>query len=403
MADQDSRISPERYYRTDKSTNRSQRKETKKNFLDIVALIRSVQRSEKKPDCFQIGRNECDEADCSWRQYCLNQDWTDGIEKISPTILKGPRGKKFMRIQIKKIVCSTDFSDLSNQALPYGIALAREFEAKLYVCHVIDLTPTSVAGEVHLYPIEAQNRSLNYAFEQIERLMGNEQVDWEPLIIIGHPADEIRRVAGTKDVDLAISATHGRSGLKRLLLGSVTERLMRTLPCPLLIIRDPVPDLNLSENNTFRFQRILVGCDFSSDSKLAFQYGLNLAQEFQSELHLVHVFEPPEYRDLRKREKEFEENNQKNLRDRLNEKLISMVPEETHHWCSLKTTLLDGQPYKELTRYAEIHKIDMVILGVRGRGLVETLLLGSTTDRVVRRSPCPVLSVRPTLHTGESG
>lgn len=86
MADQDSRISPERYYRIEKSTTRSQRKETKKNFLDIIALIRSVQRSEKKPDCFQIGRSECDEMDCSWRKYCLNQDWTDGIEKISPTI-----------------------------------------------------------------------------------------------------------------------------------------------------------------------------------------------------------------------------------------------------------------------------------------------------------------------------
>ena len=403
MAEQDSHISPKRYYQIDKSANRSQRKETKKSFLDIVALIRSVQRSEKKPDCFQIGRNECDEMDCSWRKYCLNQDWTDGIEKISPTILKGQRKKVLMPIQIKKIMCSTDFSDLSNRALPYGIALAREFEAKLFVCHVIDLTPTSVAGEVHLYPIEAQNRSLNYAFEQIEVLMGNEQVDWEPLIIIGHPADEISRVAGAKDVDLAISATHGRSGLKRLLLGSVTERLMRTLPCPLLIIRNPITDLNDSDHETFQFQRILVGCDFSPDSQLAFQYGLNLAQEFQSELHLVHVFEPPIYKDLRKREKEFEEDNQKKLRDRLNEKLISMVPEETHNWCTLKTTLLDGQPYRELSRYAEIHKIDMVILGIRGRGLVETLLLGSTTDRVVRRSPCPVLSVRPTLHTAESG
>ena len=68
-----------------------------------------------------------------------------------------------------------------------------------------------------------------YAQEQLAQLFEKESIPWEPLISIGHTADEISRIVDNKRIDLAISATHGRSGLQRLLLGSVTERLMRTL------------------------------------------------------------------------------------------------------------------------------------------------------------------------------
>jgi nucleotide-binding universal stress UspA family protein len=368
-----------------------------KKFLDITALIRSLQRNENKVDCFQKGHDDCEDTECTWRKYCLEGEPAAGIEKTSRLVPKRTRRNPVMRVKIKNIMCSTDFSDLSNQALPYGIALAKEFGANLYVCHVIDLPPTTVNGEVHLYSLEAQNRSLNYAFEQLERLMGKQVVAWEPLIIIGHTADEICRMAEVNSIDLAISATHGRSGLKRIIIGSVTERLMRTLPCPLLIVGRSTSDFDPSENQVFGFHRILVGCDFSPDSNLALQYGFSLAQEFQSELHLVHVIEPPVYRDLRKLAKEREEEDHQDLENHLNEKLANLVPEEIHNWCALKTTLLNGHPYKELTKYAELHDIDLIVLGVRGHGLVETLFLGSTTDRVARRASCPLLSVCPAM------
>lgn len=388
---------------TTKISTSPKKKGLKKSFLDIAALIRSVQRTENKIDCFQRGYDDCDTYDCAWRKYCLinHQAGQHAMEgEISPLIQKKTRGSGIMRMQIKNIMCSTDLSDLSNQALPYGIALAKEFGARLYVCHVIDLPPVAGNSEIHLYPIEAQNKSLSFAYDKLQQLMAKQQVDWEPLIIIGHTADEICRMAEVKQVDLAISATHGRSGLKRMILGSVTERLMRVLPCPLLVVRDSAINLNASGDQGFRFQRILVGCDFSSDSTLAFQYGLSLAQEFESEIHLAHVIELPIYKELRKPAKEGEEKNLQDLRDGINEKLANMVPKETYNWCTLKTILLDGQPYKELTKYAELHDIDLIILGVRGLSLVDTLYLGSTTDRVARGASCPVLSVRPTIRAG---
>lgn len=366
------------------------------NFVDIRSLIQSVQRNENKEACFQTGRKDCTQTDCKWRRYCLKE--SESLQsKAAPRFGVSAMEKTLMRIVPKRILFCTDFSDVSNQALPYGIALAREFDATLYICHVIDLPPTGIHGEIHLYSVEAQNRLLSQAVDQIEILMQGHPVAWEPLAFIGHAADEISLAAHAKKVDMAISATHGRSGIKRLILGSVTERLMRTLTCPLLIVRNPTNHLIDSRDLPFRFERILVGCDFSSDSALAFQHGISLAQEFQSELHLVHVIEPPLYLDLGKLGPEQEEKNKEILAGEIEKKLADMVPKEAHNWCDLKTVLLSGDPYKELIGYAHQHRIALIILGVRGLSLMETFFLGSTTDRVVRGAGCPVLTVRPSF------
>jgi nucleotide-binding universal stress UspA family protein len=74
-----------------------------------------------------------------------------------------------------------------------------------------------------------------------------------------------------------------------------------------------------------------------------------------------------------------------------------MVPEEAQTWCKPVTVLLAGQSHEEITKYAMVNDIDLVVLGVRGYGLVESLFVGSTTDRVMRRASCPVLSVQPAI------
>jgi nucleotide-binding universal stress UspA family protein len=168
---------------------------------------------------------------------------------------------------------------------------------------------------------------------------------------------------------------------------------MRTLHCPLLIVRGPKHDLNILSKQGLKFNRILVGCDFSEDSALAFQHGLSFAQEFQSELHLVHVMEPPVYMDMFKSFAEYGEELQADLQTRIKNKLKKMVPKEAFNWCSPQTILLNGPSHEELIRYAKNSEIDLIVLGVRGQGLVERFFIGSTTDRVVRQTPCPVLSV----------
>ncbi|MGD8520689.1 MAG: universal stress protein [Desulfobacterales bacterium] len=298
-----------------------------------------------------------------------------------------------MRMQFNRIICATDFSDFSNRTVNYGIALARDFEAKLYVCHIIDLSSVAIYGEFQLDPVGLQNRIMKDARDQLEELIGQQHKEWEPLITVGHTADEIARIVEEKNIDLVITATRGRSGLKRLILGSVTERLMRTLRCPLLVVHSPDKEFISTDDPEVNINRILVGCDFSPDSSLAFEYGLSLAQEFESELHLAHVIESAAYQELQKTDTPIETEIQQEIHDRLIHKLQELVPEEARNWCKPQTSLIEGRPYEELVKYAEKHDIGMIVLGARGLGLVKSLLLGSTTDRVIRRAPCPVLSV----------
>jgi nucleotide-binding universal stress UspA family protein len=304
-----------------------------------------------------------------------------------------------MRVQFNHILCATDFSDFSNHTISYGVVLAKEFEAKLFVSHVIDLSSVAIYGEFQLDPVGQQNRIMEDADAQLKKLAGGQAISWEPLITVGKPADEISRAVEEKDIDLVITATRGRSGLKRIILGSVTERLMRTLCCPLLVVNSPEHKFVSVADQAVQVEKILVGCDFSPDSGQAFNHALSLAQEFQAELHLAHVIEPPTQPDLNREDTPVSEEIQQDYRDLLSRKLKEMVPVEARNWCTPKTSLLEGQPYEEIVSYAESKDIDMIVLGVRGHGLVKTLFLGSTTDRVVRRSPCPVLSVSLKVQT----
>src|SRR6056297_607661 len=300
-----------------------------------------------------------------------------------------------MRRQFRNILCATDFSEFTRVIAAYGIAMASRFDAALSICHVIDLPTISAYGEAVFDPLEYQQRFMDTARREITSLFSDADVEYQPLVTLGNTTDEISRLAHEHGVDLVIAATHGRSGLKRFFLGSVAERLMRILPCPLLVLRGSEGFTEDAAPQRFPFKKILVGCDFSEDAALALDYSLNMAQEFESELHLVHVVEPSGYKDLFKLPHDAGEKFKEDLYNMIKEKLNSLVPEDALNWIKLQTVLLVGKPYAELIRYAEINDIDMVSLGIRGHGMVEELLVGSTTDRVIRQSPCPVLSVCP--------
>ena len=298
-----------------------------------------------------------------------------------------------MKVNLKTILCATDFSETSDRAAVFAAAMAAEFKARLLVAHVIDVGAGAMYGEAFIDPADLKARLENYATEHLDSVIGDRIDEWEPMIAMGRPAEELSRLAGSEGVDLAVTATHGRSGLERFVLGSVTERLMHTLPCPLLVVPN-TPDARPFTG----FKKILVGCDFSSDSTLAVEFGFSLAQEFEAELYLTHVIEPDLFHGLLGSGSHKTDRHQREeLRDKLLKDLADLIPAHAVNWCHPHTTLLAGQPHEELIKYAVINDLDLIVLGVHGRGFVENLLVGSTTDRVIRTGPCPVLSVRP-LH-----
>jgi nucleotide-binding universal stress UspA family protein len=317
-------------------------------------------------------------------------------------------------------MCAVDFSDFTDTILSYSIALSREFNAKLFLTHVvIEVEPLLKSSEIALDVEALQAKHLKRAFDQLEALVKTTEISHEIIVAKGDPAEKIRDLALAHKVDMVITATHGNSGIKRFMLGSVTEKLLKTIHCPLLVLNTQKFELIPPIPHGIQLKKILVGCDFSQDSKLAFDHGLSLAQEFQAELYLAHVVKPTEhlylkasdyidvtpadyvkwrssdYFEMQKRAMDEKHEKFDKLRRDLERQLYFMVPEESRNWCTPKTILLDGEPYKELISYAHEEKIDMIVLGIRGHTLWEKLMVGSTTDRIVRQSPCPVLAVRP--------
>ena len=324
-----------------------------------------------------------------------------------------------MRIKPKKIMCAIDFSDFTNTILSYGKSLASEFGSKFCLCHVV---PGTLMISSHMAPYlnyaDIDGERIRHSRDRLKKMVEAFDIECEILVSAGHPADEIQRTALENDVDMVIAATHGGSGVKRFLIGSVTSRLMKILSCPLLVLHSSENHLVSPVEDSIKLKRILVGCDFSQDSQLAFDYALSLAQEFQTQLYLAHVIRPTEqidltaydyvkiqegdhigwtrseYLDLQKNATDKDWQKKSSLLSRLERQLSHMVPENSRNWCSPVTILLEGQPYKELINYAEKKEVDMIVVGVRGHSLLEQFLVGSTTDRVISTASCPVLTVR---------
>jgi nucleotide-binding universal stress UspA family protein len=290
-----------------------------------------------------------------------------------------------MKITIKRILCPTDFSPESDEALRYAIALARAYEAKLSICHCADSSPLAD---------ESRSREINQMIEALvsnhTRLAPSPTLEWESVLVEGEPAEVITREAAKRGVDLIVMRTRHRP-YAAALLGSTAEAVCRTAHCPVLVT--PSREWAGFPTGKVSLNRLLVAYDFSEDSELALAWGLSLAQEYQAELHLIHVlpyrddFVPP-VRDWPKLPADPRFQKAARL-------LQAAVPDEALLWCEIKQAVKEGKPYREVLAYAEEQEIDLICMGVRGTGFGLRALFGSNTDRVLRQASCPVLIARP--------
>jgi nucleotide-binding universal stress UspA family protein len=143
-------------------------------------------------------------------------------------------------IEIQKILVPTDFSEYSQHAVKYAVALAQSFKAKLYVVHVWDQSiavgPTETFHtEIWVEAEKSEKERLN----QVTQGLRTEGIDAESVFVSGTAYIEIAKTAKELDVDLITLATHGRSGLSHLVFGSTAEKIIRLAPCPVLVVKHP--------------------------------------------------------------------------------------------------------------------------------------------------------------------
>lgn len=134
-----------------------------------------------------------------------------------------------------KILFATDFSTVSDQALNYAAALARDNRAKLIITHVAELPKAYGAGEMYYGVPEPDLDELSRMLQAV--IPKNPPVDHEYRLVKGDPAREIVDLAQREKVDLIVMSTHGRTGLNRMLMGSVAEAVIRHAPCAVLALK----------------------------------------------------------------------------------------------------------------------------------------------------------------------
>ena len=283
-------------------------------------------------------------------------------------------------LKINRLLCPIDLTSDADSALRYAVALARTYEAKLYVCHCVELL-------AHIDEAEMLTKIYEDTIRNQAAL--TEGVIFEPVVIEGEPTFAISQAAAERKIDLIVMRSRRRP-VAAALLGSTAEGVIRTAPCPVLVIHPNERDWIAEPPHEINLKRILVAHDFSNDSEVAIKYATSLAQEYQSELHLVHVLPYTISPGLATRPLSIEGEFQRATRQ-----LQQALPTEASLWCKVRQTVLTGQPYREILNYAEENQIDLICMGVHGAGFSMRALFGSNADRVLRQAPCPVLITRP--------
>src|ERR1700704_6663013 len=196
---------------------------------------------------------------------------------------------------IRRILCPTDFSEFSDIAFRYALSIAQHYRGKLFVQHVVESWQHPEAAFVpgHYY-LEFQSRLLHKGEDEVQRFVkhhASNGIQPEPVVEQGIAADSILALAEAQKVDLIVMGTHGRRGFDRLMVGSVTERVLRKASYPVLAVHKPSPDFLSSreQQDPVHLNRILFCTDFSENSERALSHALSLTGEYGAELTLLHV------------------------------------------------------------------------------------------------------------------
>ena len=303
---------------------------------------------------------------------------------------------------MQKIVAAIDFSKYSTAVVHHAVGLSTRFDAKLFVFHAISFPRNEMYGTASNDRSISADDKASRASARIDTLMEKRNADWQQIIRFGDPVEEVARFAEETEADLVIAASHGISGWRRLLLGTVVERLARYLTRPLLVIRRArqpkiAGDLKLS--------RIVVSCDLTEGAATLLDYALKLATSFDAELHLVHAIEAPINASIMDPTAAPYGEVQNALQQRISDQLVTLIADRGNTAITIKPVVLPGLPYEEILEYASVHAADLIIVGVRKRQSVEKWLIGSTTEALLRHAVCPVYSVplqRPAENHSES-
>lgn len=296
----------------------------------------------------------------------------------------------------RKLLCPTDFSPGSEHAMRAAVRLANEAGAELVLAHAFSIPPMAYAGEFAIAQglVDELHEHAQAALDAAAReaaALGARRLT--PLLLTGGPRDGLVELLERDPAfDLVVVGTHGRTGLARILLGSVAEKLARHAPCSVLAVR-PTAEVR-------PFARVLCPIDFSDGARHAVELAARLVPPGSTGITLLHVIDPPAVYTTGRRTTE------------LAAELDRYATEHLDRWAA-DLAARTGVPVAKLSRVghpgAEILKVldeepafDLVVTGSHGRIGLDRLLLGSVAEKILRHASCPVLVARRRADPGEA-
>jgi nucleotide-binding universal stress UspA family protein len=292
------------------------------------------------------------------------------------------------RISLKNVLFATDFAPCSSAALPYAISFARRSGTTLHVAHILPTGADLVFMSPEAWPValEEEKRWVEECTEQLGK-----QLQGLPHDVVtpkGKIPNAVARIIEEEKIDLLVLGTHGRTGLRKLFVGSIAEEVFRGSPCAVLTVG---PKVSLEESDQIQFRHILFATDFSDDSLAALPYAISLAEEDHARLSLLYVVGQPATAVLRSDE----------LKANLTRRLEELAKPEDYPRCRpdylVEFTPLFEPAGEKIVEVARVHGADLVVLGVHPtHGAVSTVthLVHTTAQHIVAHATCPVLTVR---------
>jgi len=292
------------------------------------------------------------------------------------------------------VLCPIDHSASSLRALDYAVAVARRSGARLTVLHVVPtFDPVStMPGTIGEPMTVVQPPSHEEVLATIRDLAARAGAAPSEMTAVAEPGETVATIldqAVSRKADLLVMGTHGRSGFDRALLGSVTEKLLRKSPCPVLTVP---PHATLPHGFAGGFTRILCPMDFSPASYQALGFALGLVRPGDGQVTLLHAIEWLAEHEPRTMAHFNVEEYRRYLIEDAHERLRAVVAEAAPGSTQVKDVVTVGRAHPEVVRLSAEH--DLIVMGAQGRGGWGLSLFGSTTQHVVRTAACPVLTVR---------
>ena len=295
-----------------------------------------------------------------------------------------------MPLTIQAIVCAVDFSSFSPLVVRHGAALARRAGVRLYLIHAVNdpqdgAHPTAVferGGDLAHVTEDARQR--------IQALMTDADVDGEAVVRFGEPVEQTAAFVNSLPPSLVVSASHGVSGFRRLFIGTVVERLTRALKRPMLVVK---PGDGEDPDRFNGFRSAVVSCDSHGHWQRMAPLLPLLQPDTASRIHMVHAMEGPMEKVMTDSDAASYSQIQQALQDRLNRQLNEQGRQMFPHVDQLSVTIAPGVPQEMVMQIASEQASDIIVVGVRCSGRVSRWISGSTTETLLRRSPCCVLTV----------